>query len=391
MLMLLQKFSYLSLSSLTYDERYQAIRQLDPTGGSIMANRWFVLFGASVVFILTILLLAVRRMNAGKEANSSQRRFNESADKRGLNMDERTLLSKIAQKAGVKRKDSVFTMATAFNRGASNYMREYFADGSDIDDRKKMNARVNIIKEKLGFKRKTYAFGVKGGRSRAMTSRQMTEGKKVSLAPAAKPGSTRIQAMILDINELEFSVEPELPIKCLPGDVWNVQYHFCAATWEFEVLTVGCEMNELVLNHSDNIRFINRRRFHRVSVNKPAMVALFPMMVQGNSGSVEAPQFYPATVTEISGPGLRISTELEVSSGDRVLLVFELENGKIVKDIGEIRGYRASANAGSVGVELLGLNEAGVDELVRATNSMAIGAAANNSDAEYELAGGARK
>ncbi len=391
MLMLLQKFSYLPLSSLTYAERYQAIRSLDPNGGSIMANRWFVLFGASVVFILTILLLALRRVNSGKEANSSQRRFNESADRQGLGAEEREMLSDIAARAGIKRKDSVFTMVTAFNRGASDLMREYFTAGNDVTARKKLNSRVNLIKEKLGFKRKTYSFGVRGGRGRALTSRQMTGGRKVSLALSTKPGSARIEAVILENNELEFTVEPELPINCNPGEVWNVQYHFCAVTWEFDVLTVSCGENELVLSHSDNIRFINRRRFLRVSVNKPAKVAHFPMMAESSSGFVEAPQFYPATVTEISGPGLRISTELSVSSGDRVLLVFELENGKFIEDIGEVRGYRASANTGSVGVELLGLNEAGVDELVRATNSMAIGGAANNSDAEYELAGGARK
>ena len=387
MLMLLQKFSYLSLSVLTYEERYQAIRSLDPNGGSIMTNRWFVLFGASVVFILTILLLALRRVNSGKDAASSQRRFNEFADRQGLAAEEREMLSDIAARAGIKRKDSVFTMATAFNRGASGLMCEYFAAGHDIAARKKLSSRVNLIKEKLGFKRKTYSFGVKGGRANTLTSRRMTDGRKVSLALSTKPGSARIEAVILENNELDFTVEPELPINCNPGEVWNVQYHFCAVTWEFDVLTVSCSENELVLSHSDNIRFINRRRFLRVSVDKPAMIAQFPMMIKSNSSFVEAPQFYPATVTEISGPGLRISTELNVSSGDRVLVVFELENGKFIGDIGEVRGYRTSTNIGSVGIELLGLNEAGVDELVRVTNGMAIGRAVNSSSDEYELAG----
>jgi len=70
-------------------------------------------------------------------------------------------------------------------------------------------------------------------------------------------------------------------------------------------------------------------------------------------------------------------------------VVFELEDGKFMQDIGEVRGYRDSdgehsIGKHSIGVELIGLNEAGFDELVRATNNIAIGCAIEESQNEEE-------
>jgi len=243
---------------------------------------------------------------------------------------------------------------------------------------------VNSVKEKLGFERRIYSFGVRRGHRKGLSSRQIPVGKKVSIALSGSEGQSRIDAVVMKSDELELVVSPEVPVKSVPGKLWNVQYRFGAATWEFNVLTIACDNEGLVLNHSDNIRFINRRKFLRVAVEKPALIARFPMTKSDFEGGWMGPEFVEGTITELSGPGLRIKSNIDISNGDRVLVVFELEEGKLVEDIGEVRGYHDSSGERSIGVELIGLNDAGVDELVRATNNIAIGYAVEDSMEEKE-------
>jgi hypothetical protein len=162
----------------------------------------------------------------------------------------------------------------------------------------------------------------------------------------------------------------------------------------------------LVLNHGDELRFVNRRRFLRVPVTKPAYVAHFPFaraaaspgpknmksfrMYRSSAGFLESrwgpPEFIPAVVTELAGPGLCIETSLKLQVGDRILVVFRLDEeenqdstgrktesdkkakSKIVEDIGAVRHIKAIKNGFSIAVELTGLSDANVSELIRATN-----------------------
>jgi len=154
------------------------------------------------------------------------------------------------------------------------------------------------------------------------------------------------------------------------------------------------------------MRFISRRRFLRVRVNKPALIARFPFSrtLPPNSdsskkghwskrGSVNKPgntwgppEFMPATVTELGGPGLRIEAPLEVKAGDRILVIVNLsetidarysipdtrQESRIVEDIGEVRHAKAIQDGFSIAVELTGLSDSNVSELIRATNAASI-------------------
>jgi len=372
------------LAALGPYEKWGAMRRLGGGRESLLTNKWFVLMGASIIFILTILLLAVRRLRIERVKEASEKKFNEYANRHGLNKEERKILTGITKRAFVKHKEAVFTMFAAFNRGAAKFMQESFASGQSLIERKKLNAMVNSVKEKLGFERRIYSFGVRRGHRKGLSSRQIPVGKKVSIALSGSEGQSRIDAVVMKSDELELVVSPEVPVKSVPGKLWNVQYRFGAATWEFNVLTIACDNEGLVLNHSDNIRFINRRKFLRVAVEKPALIARFPMTKSDFEGGWMGPEFVEGTITELSGPGLRIKSNIDISNGDRVLVVFELEEGKLVEDIGEVRGYHDSSGERSIGVELIGLNDAGVDELVRATNNIAIGYAVEDSMEEKE-------
>ena len=359
------------LLALSVDERLQAMRDLN-SNDSILTNKWFVLLMASIAFVLTIVLLGVRRLRIERDATASERRFRDQADRRGLTIEERKLLEIVSANASIKRKEAVFSMMPAFNRGAARVMRERFSASKSIEERKKLNATLNVIKEKLGFNRKTYSFSVRGRGTRGLSSRNIDVGKKIAIQLSRNGALITTGAVVIKTDNLEFIVQPEDSIDCRGGDVWNVRYCLGGATWEFSVITIAFARGELTLSHTDNIRFINKRRFLRVSVSKPALIAAFPSIIRDDE-NYQGPRFRPGTITELSGPGLAMMTDLDVSSGDRVLVIFELEEGKLVEDIGEVRGIRSVAGSGhTIGVELLGLNDAGVNELVRATNSAAI-------------------
>ena len=71
---------------------------------------------------------------------------------------------------------------------------------------------------------------------------------------------------------------------------------------------------------------------------------------------------------EIAGPGLLIEAPLEVKIGERVLVVVQAADDKVVQDIGEVRHIRPAEKGYAIAVELTGVTEANVDELVRLTN-----------------------
>lgn len=371
MINILSNINYMMLTVLTPSQRYYAIRQLQGNE-SLLTNKWFILFGASVVFVLTILLLVVCHNRLDREKQQSKERFYALCDRRGLTGQERKLLIVIANMAGLKSVDSVFTMLPAFNRGAAKLMRVEFSSGRSIEERRQLAKMINSIKEKLGFKKRHYPYGVRSDNSKWLSSKQIPVGKKVSIVLSNTPQDMRIDATVKRNEDFEFVVSPQLHLESTPGQVWNVHYNFGASIWEFDALTIVCDDDSLTLSHSDNVRFINRRRFLRVSVDKPALIAHFPMTRNGSEKVPTAPEFVQAKVTELSGPGLRVESELDVKDGERILLIFELEKGRVVEDIGVVRGYRNSGTGFSLGVELVGLRDYEVDELVRATNNAAM-------------------
>jgi len=117
----------------------------------------------------------------------------------------------------------------------------------------------------------------------------------------------------------------------------------------------------------------------------------FRIYRSSSSSSVDLgpPEFVPAVVTELAGPGLCIESRLELKVGDRVLVVFRLDEeedqygapelegdrkatSKIVEDIGEVRHVKAIQDGFSIAVELIGLRDSEVSELIRATSAASL-------------------
>jgi hypothetical protein len=351
-------------------ERFEAVRRLN-SGGSgyaFMRDNSLILLGWSVIALLLLLLLAVRRMRLEKERQAMERRFVAEADRLRLTAEEREIVEAVAARAGLKRKDSIFTLNESFDNGLAQLMQEVFAAGRNLVERKKLHGMIFSIKEKLGFIKSA---GPDNRTGRQQSSRQIPLGTVVQISPAASRSSARIPAEVIQNDCYELLLRPELPLLCKPGDMWKVEYFKAAMTWEFEAITMACTEKGLALNHSERIRFLNRRRFTRVATRRPARIAAFSIFTETENSAKMGIDLVPAELTEIAGPGLRLKTTLKTSLNQRVLVQFELEPGCLIQDFALVRDVREGAGGRSIIVEMIGVDNKAVDELVRLTNRLA--------------------
>jgi len=229
-------------------------------------------------------------------------------------------------------------------------------------------------------------------------------------------GSESIEAIVKENDDMAVTVKLAMSLQTKRGDVWRAHYYFGSYVWEFDTSVVSCDGDILVLNHSEDVRSINRRRFSRVSANKAALIASFPFFkkVESSTGSGRGhtktnrhsssvlknswavPEFVPAVVTELAGPGLRIEALLEVKAGDRLLIVFKLDDegqknstsnktskaatSRIVGDLAQVRRCTALERGFSIAVELVGLSDSDIDQLMQATKEVSSKAGAKDQD-----------
>ncbi|MHC4616170.1 MAG: PilZ domain-containing protein [Planctomycetota bacterium] len=398
--------------ALTPVERWQAARRF---GSSFMGERWFMLTAVVAMIILVAFLIVVSLRRAAQEKKAMQHAFLEYADRRGLSKQERQTLVRVAREAGLHQSSAIFSMEDAFDRAATRMVETSLSEGG-VDESKRLRSQLSFVREKLGFQKQRPLSIGSSFRLRRLSSREITIGRKVELTRRKRSrDSGDIEATVVGSDDVGLAVHPAMPIKIVAGESWRVRCHFGASIWEFDTSMISYDGSVLVLNHSDDVRFINRRRFLRVPVCKQALVAQFPFaqtfsrnrtgdgevseagaaITDTSGGSWGPPKFIPAIITELAGPGLRIDVPMHVKTGDRVLVVFKMDEGKdrdatsesgsraaatsrVVEDIGEVRHTRTTQNGLSIAVELTGLSDSDVSELIRATNSASLRANSEN-------------
>jgi len=359
--------------AMTPQERLHAMRQLDTSGSGMdfLAGRWVELAGWLAISLLIVVLGILYRKRTKKKRLKVESSFCENATRLRLNGEEQDIVAAIASLAGIKQKDSVFTLRPAFNAGLSRLMCEVFAAGQELAERKKFHEAILSIKTKLGFINSQLQNGVAGRNAKERSTRQIPVGTEVWLLPPSNDADERFSAEITQNDIFEFSLHPEVPVACKPGDVWTVRYNNGAMIWEFEAITTACSRDDISFSHSERIRYVNRRRFTRVSTDKPAKIAMFPVFGQMTESKEMELSFVPAVITEIAGPCLRVRTSLPVKIHQRVLLVFDLEKGRLVQDVGEVRDIRNTETGDAIIIELIGLHAKAIGELVRVANQIA--------------------
>jgi hypothetical protein len=403
--------------ALTPAQRWDAARSW--FGTSIITDRWFVLISLTTLLTLIVLFLVVSLHRMIQERKAAGRLFVEYANRRGLSERERQILLDIAGRAGLKREEAIFTMGNAFESGTAKIIEEGLSQQKAEQAAAKDNLRIlhrqaelSFLREKLGFQKRRRTSIGSPTKPEKSASRQIPVGKKLHMTRRKTRDAGSIESTVEQNDDVGLMVKLPVPVESTPGEFWRVRYYFGASVWEFDTSVVSCGGDIMVLNHSDNIRFINRRRFLRVPVKKPAFIARFPFAktpggssdtsevgsepeqgsANASAGTWGLPEFVPAVVTELAGPGLRIEAPLEVKVGERVLVVLRLEEekgqdpslretgkapaSKIVEDIGEVRHTKAVQNGLSIAVELTGLSDSDVNELIRATNAASVRAGA---------------
>jgi len=435
----------LTIAALTPIERWQAVRRLHT---SFVPEHLFLIAAVTALAVLIGLLLWVSYNQIMQQRRIVQQLFLEQAEKRGLSSREREILLEIASKSGLKQSDAIFTMQDAFDNGVARLIEERLAPAASrlrskpagAEETDQLRAELSSLREKLGF-HPTISFGSLST-MRKLSSRQIPVGRTIHVTRRKAARSEPIESIVLKNDELELVAKLAIPVQSRPGEYWRVRYCFGASVLEFDTSVVRCAGDILVFNHSENIRFINRRRFLRVPVNRPALIAHFPFTTmlpappfapakqttnrsktsskltrlstispghwpgyprrgfppggvpQAGANKWGAPEFIPAVVVELAGPGLRLEAPLQVKIGDRVLVIISLDeqenqneapaNGrergpasrqhktvssKIVQDIAIVRHTKTTDNGLSIAVEMVGLSDSDVNELIRITNA----------------------
>jgi len=379
--------------ALTPIERWNAARRFDSVSTD---HRLFIFVCMIAIILLTALLIVTSFSHRIKERKVTDSIFVNYARRLGLSRREREILTDIAHKTKLRRIESIFTMVTAFDRGADELIKDvHTSRGSRAS--KNLSAQLSVLREKLGFEKKRPIPAGPTTSPNKPSTKKIPAGEQLHLTRRKTAEQADIDSVVIENNDVEFTVKLQASLESKPGEIWSVRYYYGASIWEFETSSISCYGNILVLNHCDNIRFVNRRRFLRVPVNKPTFIAHFPFarIVQPKidkgkgtkHGSASGntwgpPEFVPASVTELAGPGLRIEAPLEVKTGDRVLVILKLGEDddsspdtnqtareKIVEDIGEVRHTKSIKNGFSIAVELTGLSDPNISELIRATNA----------------------
>ncbi|MBL7188324.1 MAG: hypothetical protein ISS70_18520 [Phycisphaerae bacterium] len=400
--------------ALTPIERWQAVRRL---ASDLVGEQSFALVCGAVLIVLTVLLIVASYGRKKKDRKSADQLFGTYANERGLSRREQTILLEIAGKAKLRRSESIFTLASAFSLGAAQVTGEVLASQGARASRR-LRVELTVLREKLGFRERVSDSVGSAATLSKPSSRHIPVDKNLQIIRHEHERAD-IEATVIKNDDIELAVRLSKPLEAGPGQVCRVHYYYGASVWEFDASVVSCHGGILVLAHSYDVRFINRRRFFRVPVKKPAFIARFPFAKTLPSGKNDdesaagdlpyrwgLPEFVPATVTELGGPGLRVEAPLEVEVGERVLVILKMNgesaadrhrvsprsghrtprSSRIVEDIGEVRHVTAIEDGFSIAIELTGLSDSNINELIRETNSASIEAGASENGMVVEAA-----
>jgi len=163
----------------------------------------------------------------------------------------------------------------------------------------------------------------------------------------------------------ELTVVPEAPVDGRAGESWVLRLAQGGTVWEFNALVLRTDREQVVLKPIGEIRWINRRRFVRANTRRPAYVASFPFSKPMRKGDV--PEFIPAALVEIGGPGVQLIAPMKAKKGQRVLVVMELNDERLVESVGIVRRTARDELGTRMSVELVGLTTTDINELAKAT------------------------
>jgi len=385
--------------ALTPWERWTAASRMNSGANG---SQLVTVIGATVLIVLLSLLLKTSFNHRQKDRQLADQQFLENVRRRNLSVREYHILLDIVSQSHLRHKGSIFDNHKAFESGSARILTN-MANEQDTAGEERILAELEFLREKLGFKKregldKTPVNKKKG--ERKLTTRDIPLGKSLRITRRLGHNANELTTTIVANDEKSLTTTLDLPIKVTFGEMWRAHCFFGASAWEFDTSVVSFEGNKLVLKHSDDVRFINRRRFVRTAVSCPAYICRLPFSQIQNASLAETTgdQWRPidlveGCVTELAGSGLLLKTQLDVELGDRVLVILRLIDQRdpqykkglepvtrTIQDIGIVRRIDTTRKGFALAIELIGLADTDVDELLRVSKLISF-----NEEAEEAL------
>ena len=331
---------------------------------------------ALIVVVCTVWLIYALRQ---RRREKLRRAFEERSDRFGLSEDERNLLHNIASNSEAGSPGEIFDSPETFERGVlTTTSQETARVGMDRSLVKLCGSCSHLfsLREKLGFDSSTpdeSSTSVELGNIRPGTTLSVLRQRRPESFEGTSYGITK---------ENELLIEPEIDVNASPGEIWVVRYPEGGILWEFNALVTRNLTGTVAVKPTGTLRWINRRRFVRVRTNRNAYVAKFPFRRDDSSAAI--PEFTPARLVEIAGPGIRLQGSLEIRKGEKLLIVFELGTTKVVEGVGVVRHVTESDSPkATFAVELVGLTTSDVADLTMETSRAAIEGRTPDRSREY--------
>jgi hypothetical protein len=335
-------------------ERWSAAR---PANYGIGEYRgvYIIVLGLLAAVVAAIIAVLIRRWIAHR--HQMQLEFIGQAEKAGLGEEETNLLTYAARLGELRALANIVVTEAVFQRCMHLLMQCQRVASMSPDDKRKILSVINSAQLKLGFE----------GNSSLVSSRQIPEGAVITLTGNGilQPA----QVTIVSAQGWEIKAHANADNQGLSAGT-RLQARYCrgGSVWEFDTELVLADGRDLTLAHAMNVRFVNRRRFRRVRVDRPAALACYPFMA---CKPHEPPVFYQARLTELGGTGLLLEVEDMPSPADksRMLVLLEPRPGRSINGIGAVlRSETITSRKTQLVVELTDLSEADLSELVSETN-----------------------
>jgi len=303
------------------------------------------------VGVLAVVYYTGRQM-AGRNERAL---FDTHATHRGLSDAEKQCLLKVSEAAGINAPSSIFTLPTVFTRGEEQLLRQGAASMSEAD-RNRTRMQLASLREKLGFTGRT---GQKSGRPSLVDTIETGSHLK---AVHADTGEV-MDVSVADMASTELTIHVADGANVQPGQQWILRFSHGQTIWEFDATVVAHADGKAVLHYCGEVRFVNRRRYRRTETALPAQICDYGF-ASGNDDS--QPQFCPATVVEIGGPGLMmVETTHSAAVDDKVLIIVKFRSRSVIQSLANVRWTSQSPGGlTTVGLEMIGLSDRDLNILI---------------------------
>lgn len=324
---------------------------------------WSLVLGILlIVFVLAIGIGVVYYFYAYKR--QSQQSFNNLADDRGLNDEEKELLTKLVALAEIKNPAEIFADDQAFLRGSAAYLENMRRTIVMSDDMQlELVTKLDALADKMGLHK-----GVSGGGRMLLSTSQIKTGAEIVIVPTDGDGSSH-RMVVVRTSAAGMIVEASPPANIESNKLWQGCFYDGGGAWEFETRLVKTAEGLYLMRHSDRPVFVNRRAFPRIPVICPGLIAAMPL--EQKTTKPTPPKFVNAKLVEIAGPGLKFEITDNLAQTDKMLVVVQVQPEISLTGVGKVRRIQKAADKTIVVVELFGLDDSEIAALTRETNEAA--------------------